>query len=449
MKRRFSTEARVGVFVILAIAILAYITIDVSQLGFTRGTYKIYTFMDNAEGVAAKTPVQVAGIPVGRVSRVELTPDSKAKVEIELKKDVKIGDDVEAEVRTRGVLGDTYIEIFPGKEGGIAIPEGGTVRRVKTPADYQQLVRDLSSLTVDLKEITTALKEYTVSEKSYTAEILKNMQTLTGQMAKFSVNNNANLEAIVANMRSLTQDLAKFSRDSSDDVEAAITRIGEITTKVNDGQGSIGKLINDPTTVEKTNEILENIAGLTDGVRRIQTELSYHMEYLGETNDVKNYVGLKFQTRPDKFFLFEIVHDPQPPASEKNQITTVTTGGGATSVVTTETQDFNKIRFSAQLGKQFKDIVVRGGLIESTGGFGIDYNRGPLGVQFSAFDFSNDDRPHLKFLTQLNLTRSLFFVAGVDDFISTQHDPDWFFGAGVRFTDEDIKSLLGTASLAR
>src|SRR5919106_1069768 len=101
MKRRFSTEARVGVFVILAIAILAYITIDVSQLGFTRGTYKIYTFMDNAEGVAAKTPVQVAGIPVGRVSKVELTPDSKAKVEIELKKDVKIGDDVEAEVRTR------------------------------------------------------------------------------------------------------------------------------------------------------------------------------------------------------------------------------------------------------------------------------------------------------------------------------------------------------------
>ncbi|HEX5035078.1 MAG TPA: hypothetical protein VFW62_11405, partial [bacterium] len=228
----------------------------------------------------------------------------------------------------------------------------------------------------------------------------------------------------------------------------ALNRINEITGKVNDGQGSIGKLLNDPTTVEKTNEILENISGLTDGVRRIQTELMYHMEYLGETGDVKNYVGLKFQTRPDKFFLFEVVHDPNPSPSEKTQITTVTTAGGASSVVTTETQDFNKIRFSAQLGKQFQDFIVRGGLIESTGGFGLDYNKGPVGVQFSAFDFSAD-RPHLKFLTQLNLTRSLFFVAGVDDFISKEHDPDWFFGAGVRFTDEDIKSLLGTASLAR
>jgi len=448
MKRRFSTEAKVGIFVILTIAILAYITIDVSQLGFNRGTYKIYTYMDNAEGVAVKTPVQVAGVPVGRVSKVELTPDSKAKVDLEIRKDVVLGNDVEAEVRIRGVLGDTYIELFPGKADSAEIPEGGTVRRVRAPADYQQLVRDLSSLTGDLKEITGALKVYTVSEKSYTAEILKNMQTITSNMAKFSTNNSANLEAIIANMRALSTDLRRFTQNSSEDVEVALTRIGEITGKVNDGTGSIGKLINDPTTVEKTNEILENIAGLTDGVRRIETELSYHAEYLGSTKDVKNYVGLKFQPRPDKFFLFEVVHDPNPSSTDKTQVTTVTTGTGASSVVTTETQSFNKIRFSAQLGKQFKHVILRGGLIESTGGFGIDYNRGPLGLQFSAFDFSAD-RPHLKFLTQLNLTRSLFLVSGVDDFLNKDHSPDWFLGAGIRFTDEDVKSLLGTASLAR
>lgn len=448
MKRRFSTEARVGVFVILAIAILVYITLDVSQLGFTRGTYKIYTFMDNAEGVATKTPVQVAGIPVGRVSKVELTADSKARVELEIKKDVVLGNDVEAEVRVRGVLGDTYIEIFPGKADAGGIPEGGTVQRVRAPADYQQLVRDLSSLTGDLKEITGALKEYTVTEKSYTAQILKNMNVLTGNMAKFTTNNNANLEAIIGNMRALSDNLRRFSANSQDDIEVALNRIGEITDKVNSGQGSIGKLINDPTTVEKTNEILENVAGLTDGVRRIETELSYHAEYLGATGDVKNYVGLKFQTRPDKFFLFQVVHDPDPTSSDKTQITNVTTAAGTTSTVTTETQDFNKIRFSAELGKKFKDFTVRGGLIESTGGFGIDYTRGPLALQFEAFDFSAD-RPHLKFLTQLNLTRSLFFVTGVDDFLNKDHGVDWFVGGGIRFTDEDIKSLLGTASLAR
>ncbi|MFO1463607.1 MAG: MlaD family protein [bacterium] len=449
MKKRFSTEAKVGVFVIVAVALLAYLTIDVSQLGWTPGgTYKIYTVMDNAEGVTVKTPVQVAGIPVGLVSNIALTPDRRARVEIELRRDVKLGSDIQAEIRTRGVLGDTYIELFPGSPGAPALEPGSTVTRVKQPADYQQLIRDLSTLTADMKEITAAMKTYTVSENSYTAEILKNMQVLTANLARFSTNNAANMDAVVANLRVLTDQLRSFSQTSTPEIEVALKRIAEITDKVNSGQGTVGKLINDPQTADKTNELLDNINGLTEGIRRIETEVNYHMEYLGSTKDVKNYVGLRFQPRPDKFFLFEVVHDPDPSPSKQTQITTVTTAGGATSTITTETQDFHKVRFSAELGKKLYDFTIRGGLIESTGGFGIDYNKGPVGVQFSAFDFGAD-RPHLKFLTQLNLTRSLFFVAGLDDFINNQHGLDWFLGAGVRFTDEDIKSLLGTASLAK
>ncbi|MCE9625628.1 MAG: MlaD family protein [Deltaproteobacteria bacterium] len=449
MRKKFSTEAKVGVFVILAIALLAYITVDVSQLGWTPGgTYKIYTLMDNAEGVTVKTPVQVAGIPVGTVSGIALTPDRKARVEIELRKDVKLGDDVTAEIRTRGVLGDTYIELFPGRADAQEIAPGGVVGRVKQPADYQQLVRDLSVMTADMKEVTAALKTYTVSEHSYTAEILKSTQVLTANLATFTNTNAANMNAIVNNMRILTDQLRGFSQNSTPEIEASLKRIAEITEKVNSGQGTVGKLLNDPQTAEKTNELLDNINGLTEGIRRIETEVNYHMEYLGSTKDVKNYVGLRFQPRPDKFFLFEVVHDPAPSPSKSTQITSVTTSGGATSTITTETEDFHKVRFSAELGKKFHDVTVRGGLIESTGGFGIDYTKGPVAVQFSAFDFGAD-RPHLKLLSQLNVTRSLFLVGGLDDFINPQHGLDWFMGAGVRFTDEDIKSLLGTASLAK
>jgi phospholipid/cholesterol/gamma-HCH transport system substrate-binding protein len=449
MKRKFSTEAKVGVFVIVAVALLVYLTLDVSQLGWTPGgTYKIYTVMENAEGVSFKTPVQVAGIPVGVVSDISLTPERKARVEIELRKDVKIGTDVQAEIRTRGVLGDTYIELFPGSAEAPDIEPGSTVTRVKQPADYQQLIRDLSVLTADMKEITAAMKTYTVSEHSYTAEILKNMQVLTANMARFTTANASNLDAVVANLRALTDQMRSFSQTSSPDIEIALKRIAEITDKVNSGQGTVGKLINDPETANQANDLLGNINELTEGIRRIETEINYHMEYLGSTKDVKNYVGLRFAPRPDKFFLFQVVHDPDPSPSKNDQITTVTTAGGATSVITTETQNFNKVRFSAELGKKLYDFTLRGGLIESTGGFGIDYTKGPLTAQFEAFDFGAD-RPHLKFLTQLNLTRSLFFVAGLDDFISREHGLDWFFGAGVRFTDEDIKSLLGTASLAK
>ncbi len=449
MKKRFSTEAKVGVFVILAVGLLVYLTLDVSKLGWTPGgTYKIYTLMDSAQGVTTKTPVQVAGIPVGLVGNITLTPERKAKVEIILRRDVHLGDDVQAEVRTRGVLGDTYIELFPGNPYAPEIEPGGVVTRVKQPADYQELIRDLSTLTADMKEITSAMKTYTVSEHSYTAEILKNMQVLTANLAGFTTNNASNMDAVVTNLRALTDELRRFSQTSTPDVEVALKRIAEISDKVNNGKGTVGKLLNDPSTAEKTNDLLDNINGLTEGIRRIETEINYHMEYLGSTKDVKNYIGLRFQPRPDKFFLFEVVHDPDPSPTKKTEITQVTTAGGATTTVTTETQNFHKVRFSAELGKKLYDFTLRGGLIESTGGFGIDYNKGPFGVQFSAYDFGAD-RPHLKLLGQLNLTRSIYFVTGLDDFINRQHGLDWFLGAGVRFTDEDINSLLGTASLAK
>jgi hypothetical protein len=88
-------------------------------------------------------------------------------------------------------------------------------------------------------------------------------------------------------------------------------------------------------------------------------------------------------------------------------------------------------------------------MIENRGGVGLDYHRGPLGVEFSAYDFRTDSaqRPHLKVLGSVNVTKNLYVLSGVDNFISKQQSPDWFVGGGIRLIDNDIKSLLGAASL--
>lgn len=447
MKRKLPTEAKVGVFVLLAIALLAYITIDVSQLGFTsRGTYSLNTIMNNAEGVTRKTPVQVAGIPIGAVDSIELLPDNSARVTMRIREGVRVSKDAEIQVRTRGVLGDTYLEIIPGEDEA-AMDKGQTIVKVRRRADYQDLFGEVSEITENVKDITESLRIYTEGEKSHTAMILKNMETLTGNMAKFSSNNMQNMDAIVSNLRALTSDLRALSNTGSKGIQESIARIESITEKIEKGEGTLGQLITSDQTIKKTNNVLDNIADLTQGFSRIETELGWHMEYLGGTKDVKNYVSFTLAPRPDKYFLFEIVHDPNPPGSVSDQITTVT-ANGVTSVIATEVETFDNIRFSAQLAKKFKDITLRGGLIESTGGVGLDYNNGPFGVQFSAYDFTSDV-PHLKLLGQLNLLPSIYFLAGIDDFINTEHAFDWFIGAGVRLTDRDVKSLLGGASLAR
>ena len=109
-------------------------------------------------------------------------------------------------------------------------------------------------------------------------------------------------------------------------------------------------------------------------------------------------------------------------------------------------------RFSAQLAKKFYDFQVRGGMIESSGGFGFDYTKGVVGVHFDAFDFSTrfGERPHLKAWANLDLTKNFYLVGGADDIINRDTPGDWFVGVGFRLVDEDFKGLLGLgASAAR
>jgi phospholipid/cholesterol/gamma-HCH transport system substrate-binding protein len=255
------------------------------------------------------------------------------------------------------------------------------------------------------------------------------------------------MDAIVANLAAITQDLKNLTHDSSDDLEATLSRISEMTDKISRGEGTVGRLINDDSTVDKANTVLDNLSDITQSYFSMQTQLGWHLEYLGRAGTAKNYVDIRIKPRPDKFFQFSVVHDPNPPGSTSFETEIFNTNGTITTVEK-ETTDFDKTRFSAQLGKQFDDFTVRGGLIESTGGFGVDYTKGPVEVKVEAFDFG-DGNTHLKATSQLNVTRSLFVVGGVDNPTGQGQNgqADYFFGGGLRFTDEDINSLFGGAAL--
>jgi len=452
MKKSFSTEIKVGAFILLALVILAYITIDVSQMGFTTGrTYTVFLVMDSAEGVNKRTPVQIAGIRVGAVREISLTPDNKARVEIELKKDVQIGKGAGAQVRSRGVLGDTYIEIHPEKEVEVPLESGSIIAEVGTPPNYNEIARDFQDLTKDLKEITHALKTYTVSDKSTTAKILNNMEVLTKNMAQYSGANSQNLKVILENLASLSADLRHIASERGEDIEVALKRISDITEKVQSGEGTIGRLVNDDTTVEKVHSILDDVKTFTRPVGRLQATLDYHLEYLGNVDSFKNYFNIKLSTHPDKYFLFGVVYNPDSPTSTSDQIEVFDTDGTLTTV-TSEKITQNKVRFNAQLAKKFSDFTVRGGLIENTGGFGVDYAKGPATIRLEGYNFGNEG-PSMKAMAELNLTSSLYVTGGTylfggtDEFTGKSLAPDWFLGAGIRFTDEDISSLIGGAGL--
>lgn len=442
--KKLSLEMKVGLFALAMLSILVYMTVRVSERGiFKGGDYAITVYLESAEGLTTKTPVEVAGIQVGTIDALELSEGRRAKVRLRINRSVRLGQDARAQVRTKGFLGETYVDLLPGDPNTGIIGPGGQITATNPYVD-------LGQIAADMREITASIKKLLETEEGPVPRILKNMESFTEKLSEMTAENQANVNEIVANLRLFSQDLSEVMADRKESIRDTMERLNLIARKVDEGRGTLGRLINDEETAENINDAARGLSETLGGINRFQFEVGYHLEYLGATKDFKSYAGITLKPRPDKYFLLEFTVDPNPSPLETVTTTNVTSGG-TTTTVTTDENIVEKDRFliSAELAKTFYDFTFRGGVIESRGGIGLDYNRGPLGIQFTAFDFrtDNNQRPHLKVLGNLNITQNFFLVSGVDDFISKQQKADWFFGAGFRLVDNDIKSLLGAASL--
>lgn len=438
---------KVGLFVLATLFLLVIMILKVSQGNVLfSGTYTVYLDMNSAVGLTKNTPVQISGVTVGVVDSISLSDSSKARVRLEIEDDYQISKYAEVRIKTTGILGDAYVEIYQVPPYTQLIEDGGVLGGVQNFGDFNQVTNQMSSIADDVKAITTQLKKLMAGDDSSFDRTMKNIERISTALANVTTKNEKNMDAILANLAVLSQNLNYVVAKNMNNVDMTLHNLEEITGTVARGEGTVGKLINDEETVTKLNDALDGINQFIGGTNRLSVDLGLHSEYLAGTGDFKNYVSLYLKPRPDKYFLFQLVSDPDPSFNtsiEENIITS----NGTTNTVTTKkrTKRLNGYLFSAQIAKKIRNFTIRGGLIESSGGVGLDYDNGPLGLQFSAFDFKSDEgqRPHLKAMATAHMTKSFYLLGGVDDIINKNQDLAWFVGAGLRFTDDDVKSLLG------
>src|SRR6185436_13613853 len=128
MLRRNALELWVGLFVAAGIAALAMLAFKVGNLTTSEvdGGYKVTAQFDNIGGLKVKAPITLAGVRVGRVSRITLDKE-RFRATVEMQIDGRYNNqptDSSASILTSGLLGDQYIGIEPGgsdenlKDGG-------------------------------------------------------------------------------------------------------------------------------------------------------------------------------------------------------------------------------------------------------------------------------------------------------------------------------------------
>lgn len=139
--KKTSIEAAVGIFMIIGIICVGYLSIRLGKMEWTgEKYYPVYARFQSVSGLIAGAHVELAGVHVGRVYSIKLDPKRLvAVVELKIQKGLKLSDDVIAAVKTSGLIGDKYIELVPGNSETLLKP-GGLITETESAVDLESLI---------------------------------------------------------------------------------------------------------------------------------------------------------------------------------------------------------------------------------------------------------------------------------------------------------------------
>ncbi len=138
--KKFDLELIAGFFVLLGVICLGYLSIQLGELDIMgRAGYTVFAEFDKAGGIKAKAVVEMAGVPVGTVRSIVITEEYRARVEMTIDKNIKLQDDAIASVKTKGLIGEQYIQISPGGSDEL-LSDGGTIRDTESAIDIEELI---------------------------------------------------------------------------------------------------------------------------------------------------------------------------------------------------------------------------------------------------------------------------------------------------------------------
>lgn len=139
--KRSSLELGVGVFALLGMLAVGYLTVKLGRLEVLSGNYYVvHARFQNVSGLKAGSSVEIAGVPVGRVSAITVNPKSfVALVDMKIDKAVALTDDTIASIKTQGLIGDKFVRLSPGGSK-MALQPGDTLLETESAIDLEELI---------------------------------------------------------------------------------------------------------------------------------------------------------------------------------------------------------------------------------------------------------------------------------------------------------------------
>lgn len=443
----FSTpEFKVGVLVVAISSLIGVMSLRVSEgPGVLGGSKDLWFDIKDAGGLVKNSAVKMAGIKVGVIEDIELH-NGEARVRLKLRSDVPVSVSGSVEVRADGILGDKHVELLPGKVGDPMMADGQQIQQVISNGSLDDLVKEVTEIAGSIKKLARSLNEAVEGQgdsSTTVGRILINLDKLTKDLSEISGDNKQKIGEIVDQVNSITRKLDEVINESNmASFENTLKNIEDVTDKVSRGEGTIGRLVNDEDTIDGINLAVDNVNQFLGGISQLQTSIDFHSEYLGRQSETKSYLSVRLQPGLDRYWEIGVVDDPQGVIRAKD--TTLTDANGNTTTTSEEVTHKNKLKFTALFAKNFYNFTIKGGLLESAGGFGIDYYLLDRKLRFSVemFDFGDF---RLRTFARYQVLRGIYLIGGGND-MADKENSSGFFGAGLFLTNDDLR-LLATSFL--
>jgi phospholipid/cholesterol/gamma-HCH transport system substrate-binding protein len=477
--------ARVGALVVAALVAGFLVYRAVEERSSQGEGYRVYALFDDAQGLITKSRVTIAGITVGRIESIRLE-GAQARVDMTIHGDVALYEDASVRRVSASLLGEYLLAIHPGTPtrrrlgngerirvvietptmGDIMENVGAVARSVRAVAGQlersfgtdeagQQMTGALRNLSEALEAVNRTIQ----ANEEVVGRTLQNVEGITGEARPILHQILRNIEDVTARLRDLVaanqadldeglgevdETIASIHR-ASEQLEQVLADVSEITERTAAGEGTVGRLTSDEHLIDEVEHTVEGVADVVGGIFRLRTIMELRSEYNFLANTFKNYFSVRIQPREGRYYLVQLIDEPRgrtqlsttqvrrsPPAAGEPEF------WEETRVTTTE-----QLVFTLMLAQRVYFATFRFGVLESSGGLGLDLNffddRLELNVDIFQFGYSQFAR--IRARVAFELVPSLFILGGVDDVLNDR-TVDLFLGAMLRFDDQDLAGLF-------
>lgn len=354
---QINTETKVGIFVVVAIAVFMSMILGIGAFRLSSSGYVGYTIVfDDVAGLSRKAEVKMAGVKVGWVEDLMLIqPSHKARATIMVNEKYRLYDNAYAIVRQEGLIGTKYLEVIPGDPLLPQLSAGSSLAKTdRSSVSMDELLYKFQNIASHVEQITDSLKDVFASaeqnnqlratmdnialaaEKFNNIATSLNLVTSTNEDAmhslitdfqqfartlkedmpsyketidRLSYNLQADFNSISQNLSSSANSIGLAAQEATEGFQS----VASIIEKIDDGRGLIGKMVNED---ELYHDIKSTVSGIKNYLAKFETlgiVFDFHSESMHRPvdnyafADSKGYFNIRIHTSDTFFYVAQIV----------------------------------------------------------------------------------------------------------------------------------------------